>query len=244
MQLDSVSGTDPEALQIQLLGRFRVAVGARAIAETTWRLRKVRSLIKLLALASMHRLQREQVMDLLWPDLEPEAAANGLHQTLHVARRILDPSGAHHPSYLQLQDEILSLCPTAPLWIDVEAFEAAARAKTDEAAWTAAWAEGRAMTLDQAVAAQLQRAPVPQQPRATPEQTGPPLAATVYPASLTAREVEVRRLVASGLTDAEVAERLVLSTRTVNKHLQSIYGKLGITSRSAATRFAVDHGLA
>ena len=51
------------------------------------------------------------------------------------------------------------------------------------------------------------------------------------------------RLVAQGLTDAQVAERLFLSRHTVNAHLRSIYDKLGVTSRSAATRFALEHGL-
>jgi predicted ATPase/DNA-binding CsgD family transcriptional regulator len=66
---------------------------------------------------------------------------------------------------------------------------------------------------------------------------------TVYPAGLTAREVDVLRLVARGLTDAQVAERLVLSPRTVNAHLRSIYSKLNVTSRTAATRCAVEHHL-
>ena len=65
----------------------------------------------------------------------------------------------------------------------------------------------------------------------------------LYPAGLTAREVEVLRLVAEGLTDAQVAEQLVLSPRTISTHLSSIYGKLQVNSRSAATRFAVEHGL-
>ena len=52
------------------------------------------------------------------------------------------------------------------------------------------------------------------------------------------------RLVAQGLTDAQVAERLFLSRRTVSTHLGSIYGKLGVNSRSAATRLAVEYGLA
>ncbi|HMQ31401.1 MAG TPA: tetratricopeptide repeat protein [Chloroflexaceae bacterium] len=64
-----------------------------------------------------------------------------------------------------------------------------------------------------------------------------------YPGGLTAREVEVLRLVAQGLTDAQVADELVLSRRTVSTHLTSIYGKLGINSRSAATRFALEQGL-
>ena len=60
---------------------------------------------------------------------------------------------------------------------------------------------------------------------------------------LTAREVEVLRWVARGLTDAQVAEQLVISPRTVTSHLSSIYNKLGVSSRSAATRFAVEHQL-
>ena len=62
-------------------------------------------------------------------------------------------------------------------------------------------------------------------------------------AELTRREVEVLRLVATGLTSAQVAERLYLSVRTVENHLRSIYSKLGVTSRAAATRFAVEQGL-
>ena len=60
---------------------------------------------------------------------------------------------------------------------------------------------------------------------------------------LTEREVEVLRLVAQGMTDAQVAEQLVISPRTVNGHLRSIYSKIAVTSRSAATRYAVDHHL-
>ncbi len=62
--------------------------------------------------------------------------------------------------------------------------------------------------------------------------------------SLTKREIEILRLVAQGLSDAQVAERLVLSPRTVNAHLTSVYNKLGVNSRAAATRFAIEHGLA
>lgn len=61
---------------------------------------------------------------------------------------------------------------------------------------------------------------------------------------LTEREIEVLRAVAQGLTDTQVAERLVISPRTVHSHLNSIYSKLGITSRNAATRYAIEHHLA
>ena len=60
---------------------------------------------------------------------------------------------------------------------------------------------------------------------------------------LSPRQIEVLRLVARGMTDAEIADALFISTRTVSGHLQSIYNKLGISSRSAATAFAYEQGL-
>jgi DNA-binding NarL/FixJ family response regulator len=53
----------------------------------------------------------------------------------------------------------------------------------------------------------------------------------------------VLRLVAGGLNDPQVAEKLFISRRTVHAHMRSIYHKLGVTSRTAATRFAVEYGL-
>ncbi|MBV9229674.1 MAG: tetratricopeptide repeat protein [Chloroflexi bacterium] len=76
----------------------------------------------------------------------------------------------------------------------------------------------------------------------------PPLAfparkSSAFPAGLTAREVEVLRLVAQGLTDNQVAMQLVISYRTITTHLTSIYNKLGVNSRTAAVRFAAEHQL-
>lgn len=111
-----------------MLGCFMVSVGTRTIREGEWRLKKARSLIKLLALAPGHRLHREQAMEWLWPDLDSGAAANNLHHALHVARRVLEPavSGSAASHYLHLRDEQLVLCPEGPLWVDVKAFEVAA----------------------------------------------------------------------------------------------------------------------
>ena len=64
-----------------------------------------------------------------------------------------------------------------------------------------------------------------------------------YPDHLTSREADVLKLVAAGLTNREVAERLALSSRTVDAHLRSVFAKLGVGSRSAATRYAVEHGI-
>ena len=62
--------------------------------------------------------------------------------------------------------------------------------------------------------------------------------------ALTAREIEVLRLVTVGLTTPQIAEHLIISPRTADAHLRSIYAKLGVTSRSAATRAAIEHKLA
>jgi len=64
-----------------------------------------------------------------------------------------------------------------------------------------------------------------------------------YPAGLSRREIDVLSLVAQGFTDAQVAEQLVISTRTVTTHLTSIYNKLQVGSRAAATNFAVRNHL-
>ncbi len=120
---------------------------------------------------------------------------------------------------------------------DYERSLSAARVHLGERAFAAAWAQGRAMTLQQVLTAQGHK-PIPSPtPSATP-------APQVYPAGLTAREVEVLRLLAGGLTDQQIADKLVLSPRTVHAHISSIYSKLAVTSRSAATRYALEHHLA
>jgi predicted ATPase/DNA-binding SARP family transcriptional activator/DNA-binding CsgD family transcriptional regulator len=67
-------------------------------------------------------------MDLLWPELDSEAAANNLHHALHIARRTLEPSAPAGAAsgYLHLRGESLVLSPAGPVWVDVEAFEEAA----------------------------------------------------------------------------------------------------------------------
>jgi predicted ATPase/DNA-binding SARP family transcriptional activator/DNA-binding CsgD family transcriptional regulator len=95
--------------------------------------------VKLLALAPGHRLHREQVMELLWPDLSRRNASNNLRQALHAARRTLDPAAGSR--YLATEDESLVLCPGGDLWVDVDAFEeaaATARRVRDPAAYRAA----------------------------------------------------------------------------------------------------------
>ncbi|HVL06990.1 MAG TPA: HD domain-containing phosphohydrolase [Acidimicrobiales bacterium] len=63
------------------------------------------------------------------------------------------------------------------------------------------------------------------------------------PAGLTAREIEVLRLAARGLSNKEIAARLVISPKTVGNHVEHIYSKIGVTSRAGAGLFAMQHGL-
>jgi DNA-binding CsgD family transcriptional regulator len=63
------------------------------------------------------------------------------------------------------------------------------------------------------------------------------------PAGLTAREVEVLKLLAQGLSNKEIAERLVISPKTAGSHIEHIYAKIDASSRATASVFAVQHGL-
>src|SRR3954465_10767961 len=72
----------PEEVRVELFDGFRVSVGARVIEEGRWRLSKAASLVKLLALTPGHKLHREEIMALLWPNLDAEAAANNLRHAL------------------------------------------------------------------------------------------------------------------------------------------------------------------
>jgi DNA-binding NarL/FixJ family response regulator len=63
------------------------------------------------------------------------------------------------------------------------------------------------------------------------------------PGGLTAREVEVLALVATGKSNRAIADELVISDKTVARHISNIFTKLDLTSRSAATAYAYEHGL-
>jgi predicted ATPase/DNA-binding CsgD family transcriptional regulator len=115
------------------------------------------------------------------------------------------------------------------------------RAQMGEQTFSTAWAEGRLMTPEQALTVQ-EKEMTPISMPAGPLPT-PAMKSSIFPAGLTAREVEVLHLLAQGWTDAHIAEHLVISVRTVNRHTTSLYSKLGVSSRAAATRSAIEHHL-
>jgi DNA-binding NarL/FixJ family response regulator len=100
----------------------------------------------------------------------------------------------------------------------------------------ATWAEGRALEFEDAVALALGTDEV---------ETSQPVAPVSDAASakLTAREREVARLLARGLTNRQIAERLVITERTVAAHVEHLLNKLGFASRHQVGVWAADHGL-
>ena len=129
--------------------------------------------------------------------------------------------------------------PLHPVYqANYEQVRAQVRATLGEQAFRTAWTEGRSVTPEQALAAREGPEGATSMPQ-LPSAAQPPS----YPAGLTAREVEVLRLIAQGWTDAQIAEHLVISPRTVNRHTTSLYNKLNVSSRAAATRYAIEHHL-
>ncbi|HYB01072.1 MAG TPA: LuxR C-terminal-related transcriptional regulator [Ktedonobacteraceae bacterium] len=116
------------------------------------------------------------------------------------------------------------------------------RSRLGEEAFDRAWAEGRAMTPAQALGAQ-ESVPTRESAPAKQSSKHPIKSRSSLSNELTEREAEVLRLVARGLTNEQVAEQLFISPRTVNSHLTSVYAKIGVSSRSGATRYAIENKL-
>ena len=88
-------------------------------------MRKAKNLVKILALSPGHRLHREKIIDLLWPDKDLKAAINNLHQLLYDTRRFLDPDKNLLQGCLVFDGDVLTLYPDDVLWVDVDQFEKA-----------------------------------------------------------------------------------------------------------------------
>jgi predicted ATPase/DNA-binding CsgD family transcriptional regulator len=138
----------------------------------------------------------------------------------------------------------------SPLGIEQPSYDhalAKARKKLGAQGFAAAWTAGQAMTPEQSLRAEEREVAY--------RADGMTVAAVAsllplhsplpaHARELTPREAEVLNLLTTGLSNSRIAEVLVLSPHTVGVHVQSIYRKLGVNSRSAATRFALEHHLA
>lgn len=177
--------------------------------------------------------------------------AGALHQPEHAATLfgVSDKLSGHTTSHLDPADRL-----------EFERNLASAQLQLSPNDWERAWNVGLAMSLDDAVKFALQGKEAMVQTIAQgeasltqPQKTHPYLLAEpdaeAAPSSnddldaLTPRERDVLGLVSLGLSDAEVAKKLFISPRTVQRHLSSIYSKLGVNSRTAASRYAIEHRL-
>ncbi len=118
----------------------------------------------------------------------------------------------------------------------------AVRAELGVRAFARTFAEGQTMTPEQAIALRDQPQ-VSDQPATKSSMPSIKKATTSTSSGLTSREVEVLRLIGQGLTNAQTADALIISSRTVDAHLRSIYSKLNMSSRHAAVRYALEHHL-
>jgi len=140
---------------------------------------------------------------------------------------------------------------------EIDALVAPVRATLSVGAWAEAFAAGRTRTLDELCAEAQRDAPDADgtgaealelasgssAARAARRRAPAPPTARSGAERLSRRELEVLRLLAQGWSDAQIAAQLVISTRTVNHHVAAIYSKLGVSSRAAATRAALEGNL-
>src|SRR5688572_32085696 len=113
----------PATCQVRVLGGFSVIVDGRPVPTHAWRSRRAADVVKLLAIETGHRLHREQVMELLWPDLPAEAAGANLRKAVHYARRALGG-----PDAIAVDGHVLVLWPDGCPDCDLERFDRAADA--------------------------------------------------------------------------------------------------------------------
>jgi DNA-binding SARP family transcriptional activator len=109
---------------VALLGGFRVERVDLAQPVSGWGRRAAKTLTKLLATHPRHLMHREQILDTLWPEVEPESALNSLAKALHAARRALEPGLAPRESsaYLRVTDSMVAL-ETQHVSIDADHFQ-------------------------------------------------------------------------------------------------------------------------
>lgn len=195
-------------------------------------------------------------LNLNWELNNKLGIANTILQIIELSlAQPLQPDGTRRAVRLLGWEERLSedfggrIPPLARLSFDASV--ATTRTRLDETTYHSLWTQGRTLTLEQAVNLAREVNLVTTQPPTTSEEL-PAIAENRSASSaktdelrekLTRRELEILELVTTGLTNAQIAEKLFITSRTVNAHLTSIYAKLEVTSRSGAIRYALEHRL-
>lgn len=120
------------AIEVRLLGRFSVRVAGQEIPEQAWQRRKARQLFKCLLSRPFRRITRDEVIDALWPDSSPDAAAKTLRSTLHALRSVLRTSESTVADIFLMDDGVLAVHQDADIWVDADAFETMLQHAADE----------------------------------------------------------------------------------------------------------------
>jgi len=124
----------PPAVQVFVLGGFKVVVRSQVLPEHAWRRKTARQLFKILLSRPNRRMTRDEVIELLWPESDPEAASSNLRSTLFALRRALEPSTEPASIAVIFSDrDGVWLRPDVELWVDADAFE-----HTVDQAWRSA----------------------------------------------------------------------------------------------------------
>jgi predicted ATPase/DNA-binding SARP family transcriptional activator len=111
------------AIQVYTLGQFRVLVGGQLVADQAWRRRSARQLFKFLLSRPGRRATRDEVVDIFWPDSDPDAASSNLRSTLYALRRVLQPpTGTPGVDVVFTDHDSIWLRPDVELWTDADAF--------------------------------------------------------------------------------------------------------------------------
>lgn len=108
-------------LEIKLFGQFKVLVDGHEVSPSAWQRRHAAAIVKILALAPSHRMHRDQLIEFLWPEADPDQTANRLYQAMHAARRALNPNG-QTTRILQTKGQMIEFDRSVDLVIDVEQF--------------------------------------------------------------------------------------------------------------------------
>lgn len=111
------------SIELRLLGTFAVQVDGTLVPDGAWRRRRAAEIVKILGLDPDHRLHREQIMEKLWPELAPDAAAANLRKAIHYARKALRSADA-----ISTLGGVVELGPGTEVSVDSVRFEAAATA--------------------------------------------------------------------------------------------------------------------
>src|SRR5438552_845205 len=111
--------THPPTVQVFAPGGFQVLVDGEALHEHAWRRKGARQLFKMLLSRPSRRMSRDEVVDVLWPESEPESSDTNLRSTLFAMRRALELPDAGAAVAMVFSDrQRVWLRPDAQLWLD------------------------------------------------------------------------------------------------------------------------------